>query len=287
MSAVHAWDEGVAFYTGSLEGVATGGNSNGVMPYRLAEKRCENFKTCGEKHDSTSGTSHVNIELFRQFGIGAHKILLGQCEAARPIVRKMVALMAIPLIQGTLRYAYKIDRLGLTGDKEKGEGAVFAASIVPRVAHCNADDAATIMNNMKVGAASTSFAAVKTAFENNYACMNITCPEVGGILDPSTSDYYNGAYPCLVTVINRVTNQETDEGIPAWGVVVIILVSLVTVGMILIVARMVWKARSQKDGEGFPSRQAWSTHSPVTEIPAKSIGTGTVVVVGSCMVSDV
>ena len=28
---VHAWDEGVAFYTGSLEGTAYGGNSNGKL----------------------------------------------------------------------------------------------------------------------------------------------------------------------------------------------------------------------------------------------------------------
>ena len=30
-NAVHAWDEGVAFYTGSLEGTAYGGNSNGKL----------------------------------------------------------------------------------------------------------------------------------------------------------------------------------------------------------------------------------------------------------------
>ena len=29
--SVHAWDEGVAFYTGSLEGTAYGGNSNGKL----------------------------------------------------------------------------------------------------------------------------------------------------------------------------------------------------------------------------------------------------------------
>ena len=44
--SVHAWDEGVAFYTGSLEGTAQGGNSAGKMVYRLAEKRCANFGTC-------------------------------------------------------------------------------------------------------------------------------------------------------------------------------------------------------------------------------------------------
>ena len=37
---VHAWDEGVAFYTGSLEGEAPGGSWAGKLVYRNAEKRC-------------------------------------------------------------------------------------------------------------------------------------------------------------------------------------------------------------------------------------------------------
>ena len=43
---VHAWDEGVAFYTGSREGTLPGGSTSGKMVYRLAEKRCANFGTC-------------------------------------------------------------------------------------------------------------------------------------------------------------------------------------------------------------------------------------------------
>jgi hypothetical protein len=55
--SVHAWDEGVAFYTGSLEG--TDGAGSGKMVYALADKRCKNFKTCGAAGDATSGTSKV------------------------------------------------------------------------------------------------------------------------------------------------------------------------------------------------------------------------------------
>ena len=43
---VHAWDEGVAFYTGTLEGTAQGGNSAGKLAYRLAEKRCAGLGSC-------------------------------------------------------------------------------------------------------------------------------------------------------------------------------------------------------------------------------------------------
>jgi len=196
-ASVHAWDEGVAFYTGSLEGANAGGNSAGKLSYRLAEKRCTNFKTCGASGDSTSGISYVNIKIFEQLDLGKNNLLTGKCEETRPVVRKVVALMAIPLIQGTLRYAYKLE-FSQGGDKERGEGAVFAAAIVPRVAACSSADATTIMNNMKVGASSTSLSAVKTAFENNYGCMEITCKEVGGLWFSAENKYYDGAGPYAV-----------------------------------------------------------------------------------------
>ena len=40
----HAWDEGWAFYAGSLEG--TDGSGSGQMIHQLAEKRCKDFGTC-------------------------------------------------------------------------------------------------------------------------------------------------------------------------------------------------------------------------------------------------
>merc|ERR1719159_1248574 len=40
----HAWDEGWAFYAGSLEG--TDGSGDGQMLHQLAEKRCKDFGTC-------------------------------------------------------------------------------------------------------------------------------------------------------------------------------------------------------------------------------------------------
>jgi hypothetical protein len=196
-NAVHAWDEGVAFYTGSLEGATTGGKGDGKLSYRLAEKRCGNFKTCGDSMDQTTGTSYVNIELFKYLAQGNTKLLEGKCEDVRPILDNMTALMSIPLIQGTLRYAYKVGKQS-GGATEKGEGAIFAAAIVPRVANCGAEDANTIMQHMQLGAATTDFEKVKTAFENNYACMKIDCKHVGGLWDADSNPpkYFAGAEPC-------------------------------------------------------------------------------------------
>ena len=108
---VRAWDEGVAFYTGSREGTDHGGNSDGKMVYRLAEKRCENFGTCGAAGGASSGISMVNSELFKAGGLfatGRDLLQQGECAKVRPIVEQIVSLMTVPLVQGTLRYAYKV-----------------------------------------------------------------------------------------------------------------------------------------------------------------------------------
>merc|ERR1711988_1222418 len=171
-NSVHAWDEGVAFYTGSLEGTDLGGTSAGEMPYRLAEKRCANFKTCGSKGDSTTGISKVNNDLFELFLEGEMQLSSGSDD----------------------------------GPKAKAEGAVFAASVLPLVNHCNPGSASTIFSNMRVGASSTTWSDVKSAFESNYACLGISCAEVGGLWDGST--YSAFASPCseeVATLDSAVT----------------------------------------------------------------------------------
>ena len=103
--SVHAWDEGVAFYAGSLEGTEAGGSSGGKLVYRLAEKRCSNFGTCGVSGMETSGTSAVNLALFPLFAEGARLLERGECSHVRSVVDQIVSLMTVPLVQGSLRYA--------------------------------------------------------------------------------------------------------------------------------------------------------------------------------------
>ena len=86
--SVHAWDEGVAFYTGSLEGTADGGSSAGKLLYRLAEKRCANFGTCGECGDEACGTAMVNLELF-QLGVA-------KCVDSEWLIEVTLLLMSLP-----------------------------------------------------------------------------------------------------------------------------------------------------------------------------------------------
>merc|ERR1712086_1208612 len=82
------------------------------------------------------------------------------------------------------------------GEKEKAEGAVFAASVLPRIHAADKKAAKIIYDNMKVGAMSTDQAAVKKAFESVYDDLGITCEQVGGLYSTSDAGYYAGAEPC-------------------------------------------------------------------------------------------
>merc|ERR1719364_284451 len=195
--SVHAWDEGVAFYAGSLEGTEQGGSSSGKMVYRLAEKRCANFGTCGPAGDATSGISMVNNELFKAgtglFPHGRDLLQQGECSKVRPIVEQIVSLMTVPLVQGTLRYAYKVGHVPAQRiAKNAAEGSTFAAALLPMVHYCHAASATTVENNMKFGltfdsnganptGTLLSFPAVKGALEAVYPCLGITCDMVGSL----------------------------------------------------------------------------------------------------------
>jgi len=204
---VHAWDEGVAFYVGSamempLSGTALDGISGkGYLAYTLGNKRCANFKTCGENGDATKGISKQNIQLTSLFSQGQRSLLVGECDKTVPIKNEIVKKMTIPLIQGTLRYAYKQATTTPSKPmKEKGEGAIFAAAVLPQVHACNPEHAKTIYDNMNINYAGTiDHTAVKAAFEACYADMGVTCADIGGLWNGNAyySDTGSAATPSV------------------------------------------------------------------------------------------
>lgn len=203
---VHAWDEGVCFYTGSIEG-QDGLTPDGKLLHQLADKRCQNFKTCGLESGELDGPSRVNYELFDLFALGQYQLQTGNCPAARKTTKLITELMYIPLIQGTLRYAYKVSVLN-DGEKGAAEGAVFAAAVLPRIHAANADAARTIYNNMRVGASSTDHIAVKQAFESVYSDLGINCADIGGLWNDAISAYYDGYEPCSDESTTGVVTEE-------------------------------------------------------------------------------
>ena len=74
---------------------------------------------------------------------------------------------------------------------------------------------------MRPGVTNTlaDFIAVKSAFERNYGCMQITCQDVGGIWDSSTSEYMGDAAPCGTSSSSSV-NVGLAVGLSIAGLVV-------------------------------------------------------------------
>merc|ERR1740138_1653802 len=102
------------------------------MIHALADKRCENYGTC-----SGPSGSYVNMALFKLFTKGKVALQQGKCSDVGPLKKKIVELMSVPLVQGSLRYAYKVAKLQ-GGSKEFAEGAAFSAAILPRIHACDA-----------------------------------------------------------------------------------------------------------------------------------------------------
>jgi len=194
--AVHALDEAVAFYTGSQEGT-DGSNGGGYLLYALADKRAANFKTAGRNGGEVSGKAKVNYDIFKEFGAMQDKLATKDCAAAAVHKERIAQLIFVPMVQGTLRYAYITQWEPDAGTKEGAEGATFAAAVLPVVAACNSQDADIIYNNMRVGQEGlVDFQDVKQAFERNYDCMGISCGDVGGIWDDAAGTYESFAEPC-------------------------------------------------------------------------------------------
>merc|ERR1719359_1036285 len=205
---VHAIDEAAAFYAGSLEGSAAAGNSAGKLIFRLAEKRCSNFGTC-----NTGAQAKANQMVIAKLQEAQTELKNARCSNVPALRDSIVSLMSIPLVQGSLRYAWKVAEDPQAGETEKAEGAVFSAAILPRVHACDAAKAKIISDNMKIDAGtfmSAGFTAVKEAFEATYCCLGITCADIGGLLKSSTvlNDYAdcsansggaNCAAPCTTT----------------------------------------------------------------------------------------
>ena len=101
-NAPHAWDEGWAFYAGSLELTDGLTSTDGVMVYNLANKRCKNFGTC---KDGETGVAKANLKHLALARSGRDKILAGDCNTVQEEFDAIVDQMTIPLIQGMLKYA--------------------------------------------------------------------------------------------------------------------------------------------------------------------------------------
>jgi len=234
----HAWDEGWAFYAGSLEG--ENGNSQGEMLYRLAQKRCADFGTCT---GGTSGTALANANALAYATTGKGQILEYDCDGAEATYHLIVPQMTIPLIQGMLKYAFKADPLNPSGSctdpttstcaKSWGEGWAFAAAVLPQIDQCSSSTAAMVVAALDTANAepmsNTGYEAFKAEIENCYSAMGITCADVGEY--QSTSGVYSGMEACDVTPGMTVTDKKSETEVDIVPVIIVVVVAVVLLGV--------------------------------------------------------
>jgi hypothetical protein len=226
--------------------------AGGFLLYTLAQKRCENFGTC-LKTGNDVGMANVNSEIFQKFREGKQNLLLGDCEQVRPAVERITQLMTVPLVQGTLRYAFAMDKQNDAREKAEAEGAAYAAAVLPLLNDCNETDADIVYDNMRVGNGGTAnFEDVKTAFERNYQCMGITCDLVGGLVDIVNGGFLEGAEPCGYQKPGEAaassTSTSTGDDGPNVGLAVGLTVGIVAV--LIIIALLISRKADEKEYDG-------------------------------------
>lgn len=226
---VHAWDEAVAFYVGSLgkDGDTLGGSSGNLL-YALADKRCQNYGTC-DPASIDKATAKVNSALLVEFNKGKSLLDESKCTAVIPIKDRIVELMSIPLLQGALRYASKVaiangKSAGSASPKEVAEGYIFAQSILPRIGRCSSEDAAIIASNQGLYTSDKAmvdgFEKVREAYERNYDCLGVTCDDIGGLLTSDKSDYIDSFSPCTTPA------TQTTEVLPVYAKALIAVIAV-------------------------------------------------------------
>merc|ERR1719387_601147 len=209
-----AVDEAWAVYAGSLEG--NDGSGSGQMIHALAEKRCKDFGTCEQVLE---GEAKVNNEIRALFVAARDKIHVGQCTVS-PEFNAIRAKMAVPLIQGMLKYAFKSDPANAQGsctsgicDKEWAEGWAFAAAVLPSLDNCNPSVAELVRENLDVAndaPMTDGFAQLKAQVQMTYSCLGVTCADVGAF--QNSAGIFTGMEVCNDAAVAAQTPETNGDG---------------------------------------------------------------------------
>ena len=216
---VHAWDEGVMFWAGSLEGAD--GSGNGELLHMLAEKRSGQYDYTTSVHGKTA--SSVNADLLVQFKAGEAHLVDGKCLDANPIIKKVISLMIVPIIQGAQRYAWKVGSGSSNTPKSRAEGWAFASSILPMIHACRPASATTIVKNMDYNAEppmADGAAAVFEAFQKTFSCLGVTCEDIGELNEKGGSDKTQTAPACKDDFSDTLDSPAPKVGAGLTGVAI-------------------------------------------------------------------
>ena len=171
----------------------------------------------------TTPVAKSNKQLLDYFNKGRDFLVDGQCVEASYLIPKMLSQMTVPLIQGSLHFAYEADlwkkdqreadakcassvpESAANKGKEIAAGWVFAAALLPQLQHCDAEKAKLIRDNMDVMASAPvkdTYSEVAHVLQSMYGCLGVTCADIGG-LKSGGGTYFPGLEPCDDSQLSR------------------------------------------------------------------------------------
>ena len=221
-ASVKAWDEAVAFYSGSLvRGESFGTSTTGKLQYALADKRCKNFNTCANAITGTtapSGMSTVNQQIYALFNEGKELARTGttnECPKLDVLMDKIATLSLVPFVQGTMRYLYKTK--DSASAKEAGELWAFASAILPFVHEVDPTVAEKLYKRAwKHDFTSDTYETIKTGIEGTLTKLGagsgkglITCESIGDLYSGTTLD----SAGCTSSTSSSSKNNDTTLGL--------------------------------------------------------------------------
>eukprot|EP00527_Entomoneis_sp_CCMP2396_P008844 CAMPEP_0198142246 /NCGR_PEP_ID=MMETSP1443-20131203/5090_1 /TAXON_ID=186043 /ORGANISM="Entomoneis sp., Strain CCMP2396" /LENGTH=560 /DNA_ID=CAMNT_0043805215 /DNA_START=40 /DNA_END=1722 /DNA_ORIENTATION=+ len=191
--SIHALDGAVAFYTGDVYHETGKGN----LMYGLAQNMCKEFRTCGKYATEAQGEAKVNFDIFLEFNSMQKNFDSSHCLEAKMSKEVIAHEIFAPLFQASL-LALHMDKLQNTTET-KAESLIFTTILLPLLRHCDIQVAKEIAYLIADRSAEDdTFSIIKIGFEENYRCVGMGCLNVGGIWDPLTNTYVEGAESCYV-----------------------------------------------------------------------------------------
>lgn len=141
VTAVEAYDGGVAFLIGSVEGTEQGGyNSEGEgrFFYNLAKLACNYFDSC-----VAGGNAEINAKMLDTLKLGQTALKNSDCPGVSEAVNTFATLTVVPLIQSLLSFAETIDN--------EPDGYVASMAVAPFVWDFNQTLSDKITSRMEYG----------------------------------------------------------------------------------------------------------------------------------------
>ena len=165
-SAIAAYDGGVAFLIGSVEGTERGGNSEqeGRFFYNVAKMACSYFDSCVE-----GGDAEINQMMLDSLKTGQSALKSSNCPGVSAAIDTFATLTVVPLMQSVLSFA----------DVRDNEPAGYVSSIA--IAPVVSDFDQTLSNNLVSNMAYESTSPDKKEQVYNVLNIMLTSQDFKGI----------------------------------------------------------------------------------------------------------